>query len=72
MSRTPLHRCAAPHCQRSISTQLLMCPPHWRMVPNAIQMRVYATWRARQAGKAGAIELHEAAKTAAIESLEDA
>ena len=71
-ARMSQHKCAAPDCTRQISTSLLMCPPHWNRVPAKIQTRVYAAWRARQAGKAGAVSAHEAAKSDAIASLGDA
>ncbi len=31
-------------CDQHIRRGLLMCPPHWRMVPYALQRRINALW----------------------------
>lgn len=38
------HTCAARDCTRQISTSLLMCPAHWRLVPKALKARVYESY----------------------------
>lgn len=38
------HACPARRCRRRIPMHLLMCGPHWRMVPPAIQHRVQAAY----------------------------
>lgn len=45
---TPLHRCAAAACARQVSTHLLMCIDHWRMVPAPVQREVNSTWAFRR------------------------
>jgi hypothetical protein len=35
-----LHNCTAEGCQRVISTLLLMCVDHWRMVPAPLRREV--------------------------------
>lgn len=57
------HECAAPGCTKMISRSLLMCAPHWRMVPSAIQRKVYYHYRN------GGAEEYLAARKAAIESV---
>lgn len=42
------HRCPVEPCTRRVPDTMLMCARHWRMVPKAIQRRVWATWHARQ------------------------
>lgn len=43
-------KCAAGDCQTLIASGLLMCPPHWRIVPANTKTRVYATLRAWKTG----------------------
>lgn len=46
MSNTDRHSCAI--CDRSIRLGLLMCGPHWRLVPAAEQvavLRTYGRWK---------------------------
>jgi hypothetical protein len=40
---SPTKRCAALGCGTGISTRMLMCITHWRMVPRKIQDEVYST-----------------------------
>lgn len=47
MSRST-HHCYATGCPTRIALSLLMCPRHWRMVPKAIQKRVWATYQEGQ------------------------
>lgn len=53
MSETKLgngqHHCAVGDdlCKRVISTRLLMCPKHWRMVPGELQSALWRAFRAR-------------------------
>lgn len=41
-----LHACAAEACDKQIAAHLLMCLPHWRMVPNALQRQVRRAFKA--------------------------
>jgi len=38
------HRCHAEGCNVEVPPRLLMCLRHWRMVPRAIQRRVWAEY----------------------------
>ncbi|MCA0240198.1 MAG: hypothetical protein LCI02_05005 [Proteobacteria bacterium] len=38
--------CAAPGCARVVDSTRLMCWPHWRQVPRAVQQVVWRRWRA--------------------------
>lgn len=40
-----MHRCHFPTCPTPTAERLLFCPAHWRMVPPAVQARVWATFR---------------------------
>lgn len=42
------HTCPCAGCGREIPSGLLMCGPHWRMVPKPHQDAVWAAWRAAQ------------------------
>lgn len=37
--------CGAWGCKRQVRPGLLMCPEHWRMVPQEIRSEVLITWR---------------------------
>lgn len=37
--------CAAENCNATVDPERLMCLRHWRMVTDATQREVYATWR---------------------------
>lgn len=41
------HHCHANECPAPTDPELLMCPKHWRMVPKAMQDKVWKTFRAR-------------------------
>ena len=43
----PDHHCHANDCPTITSPALLMCPKHWRMVPAAMQRKVYSTFKLR-------------------------
>lgn len=40
--------CPVPDCSAAVKPNFLMCRDCWRLVPGAIQKRVYSTWRALQ------------------------
>lgn len=41
------HHCHANDCPVITSPAMLMCARHWRMVPKAMQARVWSTFKAR-------------------------
>lgn len=60
------HRCPAPQCRVQVPGGQLVCRDHWRLVPQRLRQRLYATWR----GGAGAgSPEHRDAMAAVIESL---
>jgi hypothetical protein len=63
------HRCHAWGCQRVVPERLLMCGPHWRMVPPALQRRVWATYRPGQERTKNPSEEYLDAARAAIRSV---
>jgi Zn ribbon nucleic-acid-binding protein len=42
------HHCHARGCGTKVKPELLMCGPHWRLVPKTIRDRVWATYREGQ------------------------
>lgn len=72
-----LHTCAAAGCARQIPLHLLMCAPHWRMVPKPIQAEVYRTWRryskpsnkSRETRDPSARQAYLKARTQAVEAV---
>ncbi len=46
---TPMdHHCHAQGCPKRTQPKMLMCYPHWKMVPIELQRRVWAEYRAGQ------------------------
>lgn len=43
-----VHRCHAKNCLTPIPPKLLMCLPHWRMVPREIQAAIWRHYRPGQ------------------------
>lgn len=42
------HHCHARDCTRRVKPELLMCAPHWRMVPRRVQLLVWRHYRPGQ------------------------
>ena len=42
---SPTHKCPCDDCTTQVRRGLLMCLPHWRMVPAPLQREVYRTFR---------------------------
>lgn len=42
------HLCHAIGCERVVPPRMLMCAPHWRMVPLGMQRAVWRTYRPGQ------------------------
>lgn len=38
------HPCAIPNCERKAKDQQLMCWPHWRRVPRALNKAIFHTY----------------------------
>jgi hypothetical protein len=51
------HQCPAKGCTRTVPNHLLMCGPHWHMVPKPLQSDV---WAAYYGAGVGSIELLDA------------
>lgn len=61
------HRCPANGCTRTVSPAMLMCRPHWYMVPKPLRDAVWNAW----GGGAGAgTAPHQAAILAAVEAVD--
>lgn len=39
-----MHRCAAIGCDKLVPARMLMCRPHWFMVPGAIRSRIWNSY----------------------------
>lgn len=63
------HRCHAEGCDVLVPPRLLMCLKHWRMVPKALQARVWATYRPGQEIDKRVTEAYLVAQAAAIEAV---
>jgi hypothetical protein len=46
--KTLPHLCHVPGCNVPVPRRLLMCGPHWRRVPRALQAAVWRQYRAGQ------------------------
>lgn len=44
MPDQPPHHCHARSCTRRVPPKMLMCAPHWRMVPTGLQRAVWRTY----------------------------
>lgn len=42
------HRCHARGCGRAVRPEMLMCYPHWKVVPKSIQRAVWLAYRPGQ------------------------
>lgn len=73
MSNTDRHSCCI--CDRLIPLGLLMCGPHWRLVPAAEQaavMRTYGRWKRHTGPAAERLPLardYQAARDKAVASV---
>ncbi len=65
----PERLCYARDCREVVDSSKLMCPRHWRAVPAALQQRVYAALRARDAGDAGGMRAYVEAIQAARDAV---
>jgi hypothetical protein len=66
------HECHAEGCARQVPPAFLMCAPHWRMVPRALQARVWATYQAGQErGDAEVTDEYIEAQQAAVKAVAD-
>jgi hypothetical protein len=43
-----MHKCHLPGCEVRTPPKYLLCPKHWKMVPQRLQMQVWATYRRGQ------------------------
>jgi hypothetical protein len=62
------HPCHARGCDRQIAPELLFCGPHWRLVPEELQKRVWSGYRAYLRWKRSREE-YVRAKREAIEAV---
>jgi hypothetical protein len=63
------HPCAIPGCERPAKDQQLMCWPHWRRVPRALNWAVFDTYRAMSGGGIEAVRNYQQARDAAIAAV---
>jgi hypothetical protein len=63
------HHCHALNCDKRVPPRLLMCLPHWRMVPHKLKKAVLATYRPGQEIDKRPTREYLDAATAAIEAV---
>lgn len=63
----PSHECPATGCLARVSPDMLMCRPHWFMVPAPMREAVWSAYRGPGPGS----EAHRAAILAAIGAVND-
>jgi hypothetical protein len=61
------HECPATGCTRAVSGSMLMCRPHWYMVPKALRNAVWTAWAD---GSGAGTPAHRAAILAAIDAVD--
>lgn len=63
-----MKNCPVPHCETRIDESLVVCSPHWRLIPHSLRARV----KDRYAGGAGVgTAAYREAVDAAVESVAD-
>lgn len=45
------HKCYVRGCQTKIEMSMLMCGPHWKLVPRTMQDDIWREWRKVQASR---------------------
>lgn len=60
------HRCPANGCTRNVSPAMLMCRPHWYMVPRPLRDAVWSAW---DNGLGAGTAAHREAILAAVEAV---
>lgn len=68
------HTCHAEGCQRTVKPSLFMCREHWRMVPPALQQRIWRHFRpGQEKDKRASTQYLDAAResVAAVKEFED-
>lgn len=60
------HKCPASGCPARVADHMLMCRPHWYMVPSAVRLSVWETW---QDGAGSGSVGHNVAMRAAIDAV---
>ena len=68
----PEHICHARGCNTPVPPKMLMCGPHWRMVPKTLQRRVWSAYnRGQEVGDAPVTKAWHVAADAAIQAVWD-
>ena len=60
------HRCPAGSCPARVADHMLMCRPHWFMVPRILQNDVWTAW---DNGAGAGTDEHHAAIAAAVTAV---
>lgn len=71
MTSVDEHRCHAVFCSRPCAPERLMCPQHWRMVPEEIQKKMWAEYRVGQCDDKRPSSAWLDAANAAIDAVRD-
>jgi hypothetical protein len=60
------HKCPATGCPQRVADHMLMCRPHWYMVPRELREPVWDAW---QSGAGAGTEEHNDAIRAAVAAV---
>lgn len=63
------HTCHARDCERAVAPKLLMCLPHWLMVPGELRAAVWANYVPGQEVRKDPTRDYLAAARAAVEAV---
>lgn len=63
------HHCHAAACKRLIPPAMLMCYRHWKMVPRALQLAVWRTYRDGQCDDWDITHAYAEAAAAAVRAV---
>lgn len=63
------HTCHAEGCDKAVPPRLLMCRPHWQMVPYGLQLDVWANYEPGQERRKDPTDDYLDAAQAAIDAV---
>lgn len=65
----PVHHCHADGCDTAVPPRMLMCKPHWRMVPSSLKDAVWAEYTPGQERRKDPTRDYLTAAQAAVDAV---